>query len=43
MTVLATPRLVLRHFTPDDAGFIFKLVNDPVGLDYDGGRINAST
>jgi [ribosomal protein S5]-alanine N-acetyltransferase len=28
-TVLETDRLVLRHFTPDDAGFILQLVNDP--------------
>jgi len=29
MTVLETDRLLLRHFTTDDAGFILELVNDP--------------
>ncbi len=28
-TVLETDRLLLRHFTTDDAGFILELVNDP--------------
>ncbi len=27
--VLETTRLVLRHFTPDDAEFILEIVNDP--------------
>ena len=29
MTVLETDRLLLRHFTLDDADFILRLVNDP--------------
>ncbi|HEY5087198.1 MAG TPA: GNAT family N-acetyltransferase [Gemmatimonadaceae bacterium] len=29
MTVLETDRLLLRHFTTDDAEFILKLVNEP--------------
>lgn len=28
-TILETDRLVLRQFTPDDAGFILQIVNDP--------------
>ena len=32
MTVLETPRLVLRHLTPDDAPFILALLNEPAFL-----------
>lgn len=38
MIVLNTDRLVLRHFTPEDAGFILRLLNDPSWLKFIGDR-----
>ena len=38
MIVLETDRLVLRHLTPDDAPFIFELVNEPSWLRYIGDK-----
>lgn len=38
MTVLETPRLLLRHFTTDDAGFILRLVNEPAFIANIGDR-----
>jgi RimJ/RimL family protein N-acetyltransferase len=38
MTVCTTPRLSLRHFTPDDAGFVLRLLNDPAFLRYIGDK-----
>jgi ribosomal-protein-alanine N-acetyltransferase len=36
MTVLETERLTLRRLTPDDAAFIFRLVNEPYWLRFIG-------
>ena len=42
MQVLETERLVLRHFTPDDADVILELVNEPGWKKYIGDRgVNA--
>jgi [ribosomal protein S5]-alanine N-acetyltransferase len=38
MLVLETPRLILRRLTLDDAGFIFRLVNDPSWLRFIGDK-----
>jgi ribosomal-protein-alanine N-acetyltransferase len=38
MNVLETQRLILRRLTPDDAEFIFTLVNDPSWLRFIGDR-----
>ena len=38
MTVIATPRLVLRRFTEDDAPFVFSLLNDPDWLRFIGNK-----
>lgn len=38
MQVLETERLVLRQFTPNDAAFIFELVNEPGWKKYIGDR-----
>jgi len=38
MTVLETDRLLLRHFTLDDADFILRLVNDPAFIANIGDR-----
>ena len=38
MQVLETARLILRHFTPDDAAFILELVNEPSWKKYIGDR-----
>jgi ribosomal-protein-alanine N-acetyltransferase len=38
MTVLETDRLLLRHFTTDDADFILRLVNDPAFIANIGDR-----
>ena len=38
MRVIKTERLVLRHFTPDDADFILELVNEPGWKKYIGDR-----
>jgi RimJ/RimL family protein N-acetyltransferase len=38
MQVFETDRLVLRHFTPDDAAFILELVNEPGWKKYIGDR-----
>lgn len=38
MPILDTPRLTLREFTTDDAGFIVELLNDPGWLRYIGDR-----
>lgn len=38
MLPVATPRLVLRELTPDDAPFILELVNDPAWLRFIGDR-----
>jgi len=38
MQVLETQRLVLRHFTPNDAAFILELVNEPGWKKYIGDR-----
>jgi RimJ/RimL family protein N-acetyltransferase len=38
MTVTQTERLVLRHFTPDDAAFILRLLNEPSFLHNIGDR-----
>jgi RimJ/RimL family protein N-acetyltransferase len=36
--VLTTDRLILRHFSPDDAAFILELLNDPAWLRFIGDR-----
>jgi RimJ/RimL family protein N-acetyltransferase len=36
--VIETPRLVLREFSVDDAGFMLRLVNEPSWLKYIGDR-----
>ena len=36
MSELSTPRLVLRHFTDDDAPFVLELLNDPDWLKFIG-------
>ena len=36
MHVFATPRLLLRHFTTEDAAFIYELVNTPAWKQYIG-------
>jgi RimJ/RimL family protein N-acetyltransferase len=36
--ILTTPRLVLSEFTPEDAPFIFKLLNTPGWIKYIGTR-----
>ena len=38
MEVVETERLVLRHFTPDDAAFILELLNEPGWKQYIGDR-----
>lgn len=38
MNILETDRLVLRHLTTDDAGFILELVNDPAFIANIGDR-----
>jgi RimJ/RimL family protein N-acetyltransferase len=38
MTVLETERLVLRHFTPHDAAFVLRLLNEPSFLQNIGDR-----
>jgi len=38
VTEIETGRLVLREFTPDDAAFVHRLVNDPAFLRYIGDR-----
>ena len=38
MTAIATARLDLREFTPDDAAFVLRLVNEPSFLRYIGDR-----
>lgn len=38
MTVLETKRLVLRHFTVDDAGFILQLLNEPSFIEHIGDK-----
>ena len=38
MIVLRTERLILRHLTPEDAPFIFELVNDPSWIRFIGDR-----
>jgi RimJ/RimL family protein N-acetyltransferase len=38
MQVMETERLVLRHFTPEDAAFILELVNEPGWKKYIGDR-----
>ncbi|HEX6125532.1 MAG TPA: GNAT family N-acetyltransferase [Pyrinomonadaceae bacterium] len=38
MQVIETERLVLRHFTPEDAAFILELVNEPGWKKYIGDR-----
>lgn len=38
MMVLETERLVLRHFTPDDAAFVLELLNEPGWKKYIGDR-----
>jgi [ribosomal protein S5]-alanine N-acetyltransferase len=38
MLVLETPRLILRRLALDDAGFIFRLVNDPSWLRFIGDK-----
>ena len=38
MTVLATKRLTLRRLSPDDAGFIVELLNDPAFLRFIGDK-----
>lgn len=37
-TILETPRLVVRRFTPEDAAFTHALVNDPAWLEHIGDR-----
>jgi [ribosomal protein S5]-alanine N-acetyltransferase len=36
--ILETPRLILRHFIPDDAAFIYELLNQPAWKQYIGDR-----
>jgi RimJ/RimL family protein N-acetyltransferase len=38
MKVLETPRLELRHLSPDDGGFILELLNDPGWLRHIGDK-----
>lgn len=38
MTILSTPRLVLRIFNVDDAEFVFELMNDPSWIRYIGDK-----
>jgi [ribosomal protein S5]-alanine N-acetyltransferase len=38
LTVLETARLRLRQFTPDDAGFVLELLNEPSWLRFIGDR-----
>lgn len=38
MSILETERLVLRRMTPDDAGFILKLVNEPSFIRFIGDK-----
>jgi [ribosomal protein S5]-alanine N-acetyltransferase len=38
MTLIETDRLIISHFTLDDAAFIIKLVNSPGWLQYIGDR-----
>ncbi len=38
VTILETPRLVLRRFSLDDAAFVLELVNDPAWLEHIGDR-----
>ena len=38
MTILETPRLKLRRFTPDDAAFVLELLNEPSFLRYIGDK-----
>jgi RimJ/RimL family protein N-acetyltransferase len=38
MKVLETHRLILRHLTPADAGFILELLNDPSFIRYIGDK-----
>lgn len=38
MSVIETKRLILRQFTPDDAGFIYALLNQPAWKQYIGDR-----
>jgi [ribosomal protein S5]-alanine N-acetyltransferase len=38
VTVLETERLILRQFTPDDAEFIFELLNEPSWIQNIGDR-----
>ena len=38
MTVIETPRLILRKLVDDDAEFIFQLLNSPTWLEYVGDR-----
>lgn len=38
MNILETDRLRLRHLSPDDAGFILELVNEPAWLRFIGDR-----
>lgn len=38
MQILETERLILRHFTPDDAEFILELVNEPGWKQFIGDR-----
>ena len=38
MTVIETPRLILRHLTLDDAPFILELLNDPDWLRHIGDK-----
>lgn len=38
MPILETPRLILRELTPDDAPFMFELMNDPAWLEFIGDR-----
>lgn len=38
MTILETDRLIVRHFTLDDAAFILELLNDPDWLRFIGDR-----
>ena len=38
LPLIETPRLVLRHLAPDDAGFILELLNDPAFLRHIGDK-----
>jgi len=38
MTVFETQRLLLRHFTPDDAPLVLELLNDPLWIRFIGDR-----